>query len=232
MIKKIFLPAMISLILGACLYFSISAYLIFKDSYIEVPVASHTLFQRTKLTQEDLEMMLLPKTYLGNDVCIDKDEILDRYVRLGFSLAKGSLIYKGSIEDDIADLAATMLKKGEAAYDLYIGEVKLNAGNIGMGMNVDLYLSIRNGDLVLSDLLMEGCRIVGIYDTQGKPIRSYDKETRAAIVTIAVQKENIPLLNKALMVGNLSVSLSEKAYDMNERATLKEDTEVWEFLKE
>ena len=82
MIKKILLITVPVIILGLCLFFSVSAYLKYRDDFIEIPVASHQLFQRTQIRDEDLAMIAVPRAYyLSEDVCIDREDIIGRYVR-------------------------------------------------------------------------------------------------------------------------------------------------------
>ena len=73
MIKKIILIVAPALCILLCLYFSIHAWLSYKDNYIKVPVASHQLYQRICLKEEDLEEIDVPKAFLSNDVYLSKD---------------------------------------------------------------------------------------------------------------------------------------------------------------
>ncbi len=231
MIKKILLIAVPVIILGLCLFFSVSAYLKYRDDFIEVPVASHQLFQRTQITDEDLTMISVPRAYLPDDVFVEKEDIIGKYVKLSFSLAKGSLIYAGAMEEDIRDLSVSLLKKGEVSYDLYTGEVKINTGNLSVNMYVDIYLSIKSSEKNVSDLLISGCRITGLFDNQGRAIRSYESDARISIVTIAVEADCVSLIDQALMAGSINVLPSSESYDMNRRAQINQDSRVLSCLQ-
>ncbi len=231
MIKKILLIALPLFCIAISLCFSISAYLNYRENYRRVPVASHQLFQRTEINAEDLEFIDVPDAYLDDDVCTDEEEILGRYVKLGFSLAKGSLIYRGAIEENIRDLSLTLLKAGEANYDLYVGEVRINTGNLDVGICVDLYLTIKTNEKTISDLLIEHCRIIGLFDSQGRPIRSFDTDARVSIVSVAVRKEYVSLINKSLVNGTMSVLPSENCYDSDPLSRLNREAEVLEYLQ-
>ncbi len=230
MIKKVLFITLLVMLIGMSLLFSIGAYVNYKENYLQVPVASHNLFQRTRIDEEDLIFIEVPKGYLKDDVCIEKEDILGKYVKLGFGLAKGSLIYKGAIEENIRDLSLTLLKKDEASYDLYTGEVKINSGILDVGICVDLYLTIRTGEKTISDLLIEHCRVIGVYDSSGHQIRPFDADTRASIVSIAVIKEYVSLINKSLAIGSLSVLPSESCYDSESFSWLNKEAEVLEYL--
>ena len=231
MIKKVLLILIDLICVFVCLFFSISAYVRYREDYIRIPIASHQLHQRTQIKEEDLVLTDVPRAYLSEDVCTDKKEILGRYVKLSYSLAKGSLIYKGALEEDIRDLSLTLLKEGEVSYDLYASEVKINTGVLSVNLNVDIYLSIKTNDKTMSDLLLSNCRVIGLYDMQGRPIRDYQTDQRIMIVSIAVEKLHVSILNKALMAGNLSVFMGDESYRSDQRAKLNEEAEVLSYLQ-
>ena len=231
MLKKILFISIPVIIVSLCLFFSISAYLTYRDDFIKVPVASHQLFQRSRLEEKDLEWIDVHKSYLSEDVLYEKEDILGKYVKLSYSVPKGSLIYKGALEEDIRDLSVSLLKKGEINYDLYTGEVKINTGNLSVNMYVDIYLSIKDYDKTVSDLLISGCRITGLFDSQGRAVKSYDNDARIAIVTIAVEKEDVSLLNQAMMIGTVTVLSGADSYDMDQRALINQDSKVLSYLQ-
>jgi len=228
-ILKIIIPV---ILIGFSLYFSLRAYLTYKEDYVEVYVASHNISQRTRLTIKDLETRKLPKQYLSSDIYLDREDILDKYVKLSCLIPKGSFFYKGFLQEDIKDLAHTLLREGEVNYDIYTSEVKVNAGSVDVGMYVDLYLSIGNShEKPESGLLMENCRITGLYDGQGRMIQSYDLDSRVVIISLAVLKEDVSYLNKALMVGNVSVIVNSTTYAVNSSSHLLKDSEVFMYLQ-
>lgn len=232
MVKKILKIIIPALFLCASLYFSLSAYLTYKEDYVEVYVASHNISQRNRISDKDLELKKVPKQYLSNDIYLDKEDILNRYVKLSCLIPKGSFFYKGFLQEEIKDLAHTLLREGEVNYDIYTGEVKVNTGSIDVGMYVDLYLSVGNNhDKPESGLLIENCRITGLYDNQGKMIQSYDNDSRVMIVSLALQKEDVSYLNKALMVGSVSAIVNNTTYGVNSSSHLLTDSEVFKYLQ-
>ena len=232
MVKKILMVAFPLIMIGFCLYFSLSAYLTYREDYVEVYVASHNLSQRNRISDQDLEKRKLPKQYLSKDIFLDKEEILGKYVKLSCLIPKGAFFYKGFLQEDIKDLAHTLLRQGEVNYDIYVSEVKVNAGSLDVGMYVDLYLSVGSShEKPESDLLIENCRITGLFDGQGKMIQSYDPDSKAVIISLALMKEDVSYLNKALMVGNISVIVNSTTYAINSSSHLITDSEVFKYLQ-
>lgn len=229
--KKIPVIILLSLVAIICLYFSISAYIRYSEKYIDTYVASHNIAQRKQLKESDLSKIRVPKEYISEDVFTDKYQILNKYVKLSYSIPKGSLFYKGCLESDIKDIGYTLLNPDQIAYDLYTSEVKINPGTLSVNMFVDIYLTVVERDNTVSDLLIENCRIIGLYDYEGKLINQYDKESRVNIVSLALEKSDIGLLNKALKIGNISVLGSTDVYDMNRRSSINKDSEVFKYFQ-
>ena len=231
MIKKILIITPIVLLMSLSLYFSGRAFLMYKQDYVDVFVASHQISQRSKLTDEDIMTIRLPKQILNDDIYNDKNDILDKYVKLSYSIAKGSLFYKGYLEDDIKDLANTLLQEGQVCYDLYVHEIKVNTANLNDNMLVDIYLSINNNNKPISDLLIENCRILGMYDNNNKQIFAYNNDLKPYIISIAINKDEVSLLNKAMMLGEISVIVSSNTYQDGLISKINKDCHLLEYLE-
>ena len=223
--------AAIILILSASLFLSVRTYLEYREDYVDVYVASHQIAQRSLISDQDLQVIRLPKQVLNDDVLNDADLIKGKYVKLSCMIPKGSFFYKTALESDIKDLANTLLMKDQVNYDLYTGEVKINGGSILAGMYVDLYLTVSKNDKPISDLLLRNCRITGLYDSNGRQILNYDTASKVWIISLAINENEVSLINKALKVGELSVIVSSKSYQDNVYSSLNEDSAVLEYLE-
>lgn len=194
-----------------------------------VYVSSHNLSQRSVISQEDIREVKLPKIYISETMITNKKDIIGKYVKLSHAIPTGSYIYVGALEDKIADYTHTLLKNNEVSYDLYTNEIKINPGSLGINMNLDLYLTINNQKNVVSDLLLSNVRIIGFFDQNGKQIQDYDKQSRVAIVTVALNKEDVSILNKALVLGDLRAVVSDSTYkDLD--CVLNNDSKLIEYL--
>lgn len=230
MIKKILIIISYALLVGVLFFFGVKFYTRYQIGYTKVCVATHQLSQRCHITSDDLVEIEVPKEYLGDDVYLNKEDVIDRYVKLSYSIPKGSFIYKGAIESDIKDLANTLLRENEVNYDLYMSDVKINTANLNKNMYIDLYLTINTNDKPISDLLLSNARITGLYDTNSKPILDYDNDTKIAIISLAVSKDDVSILNKALMIGNINCVINNNAYKMNLSTVLNRQSKIFEYL--
>lgn len=230
MIKKILIITISTLLLVAGIFFGIRFYTRYSIGYTKTYVASHHINQRTMISEQDLLEVEVPKDYLKDDVYLNEDDILNKYVRLSCSIPKGSLFYKSCLETDIKDLANTLLKENEVNYDIYTSSVKINTANLAKNMYIDLYLTINSKDKPVSDLLLSNARITGLYDSNNKPILDYDNDTRVAIISIAINADDVNVLNKAQVVGELNCVISNNAYKVNLSSLLNKKSKLFEYL--
>jgi len=216
---------LISLLLSALAYFK------YTTKYIKTYIASHQIMQRNMISEIDLEEVLVPKEYLNDDVYILKEDIIGKYTKLGYSIPKGSLFYKTSLEVDGKDFVNNLLLEDQINYDIYTNDVKINTGSLLTNMYVDLYLSINANDKPISDILLKDCRITALYDQNNKQVKDFDLDSKIYIVSIAIEKQQVSLLNKALMVGNVSIVTSSKPYESNIRSSVVSNSQVLKILQ-
>lgn len=231
MIKKILALTSVVLFLSFCLFLSLRSFLRYREDYASFYVASHQIAHRTKLSEEDLEERKLPKQLASDDICLDMSEILGKYVKLGHSIPKGSLFYKTALESDISDLAYTLLLEDQISYDLYANEIRINTSTINDDMYLDIYLTLISSNKPISDLLIRNCRIIGMYDSNGKKILDFDNDSKPYIISIAVEKSDVVILNKALKTGDVMADVSSETYAQGIRSELYEESEVIDYLR-
>lgn len=228
--KKILIIISSTLVIVGGLLLGVKFYTEYRIGFTNVYVACHQLSQRKQIDIDDLQEISIPKDYLSDDVYVDLNDIVGKYVKLSYSIPKGSLIYRGAIESDIKDLANTLLRDGEVNYDIYTSEVKINTANIAKNMYIDMYLTINNNDKPISDLLLSNARITGLYDSNNKPILDYDNDTRVSIISLAVNKQDVNVLNKAQVVGDINCVINNSAYKMNLSTVLNSKSKLFEYL--
>ena len=230
--KKILLATVCSALLVCLLLVGVRLYTDYRIGYKSVYVASHRLKQRNIITEEDLEEIRVPGDYLSNDVYTDEKDIIGKCVRIDAFIPKGSLFYRDFLEDseDIKDKAHTLLENNEVSYDLFVSDVNVNTANIIQGMNIDIYLTIDSHETIESDLLFRNVRIIGLYDSNDREINDYDKDSRANIITLALVPEYVPILNKAIVLGELKIVVGSDTYSRENKIELNSDSEILKFL--
>lgn len=206
-------------------------YLNYYVGYTNTYISSHQLAQRTLIKEEDLIEVKVPKDYINSDTITDKNEIIGKYVKLSYSIPKGSFIYKSSIEKTSKDLNNTLLMSNQVSYDIYTNEVKVNSGTLNKNMYVDLYLTIPNSGKPISDLFLSNARIIGLYDTNEKEILNYDTNSKVSIISLAVSEDEVKYINKALILGDIKIIVSNHTYDTNVRSSLNDKSDIFAFFQ-
>lgn len=231
MAKKIIITLVLIAALIGLDVFAVDYYCRYLIGYETVYVASHQLFQRTLISDEDIEEIKVPKGYLSNDVYQSIEDIKGKYVKLSYSVPKGSLFYKGALEVKPKDEQYTLLLKDQVSYDIYTTEAKVNSGTLSKNMYVDLYLTISNNGKPVSDLLLSDARIIGLYDSNEQQIQDYDQNSRVYIIDLAVDKKDVNYLNKAFVLGEIKVIVSSDTYSTDKTTTLNQESAIFEYLK-
>ncbi|MDO5440040.1 MAG: SAF domain-containing protein [Erysipelotrichaceae bacterium] len=228
--KKFFLIPIFVLLIFAILYFGSELLAIYRLGLTKVVVAKMSLPQRTMIKEDLLEYIYVPKEYVKDNAYLSKEEVLDKYVKLNSYIPKGSLIYKDFVEDksNMKDGLHLDLKKDEVTYDLFIKDIKVNPAHLLTGMNVDLYLTINKKEIV-SDLLISGARITGLYDINNKEIKANNDNYTLGTISIAIKKDMVPILNKAITIGEVSLIVGSDLYN-NGSASLNSSSKIFDLL--
>lgn len=231
MIKRILITVLIIITLISLDVAGVHYYSKYLVGFEKTYVASHNIFQRTVISEEDLMEIEIPKGYLSGDVLNDKNEIIGKLVKLSYSIPKGSFFYKSSVEDTGKDIDHTLLMNRQVTYDIYTSEAKVNTGSLSRNMYVDLYLTVVDNHKPVSDLILSDARIIGMYDMNEQPIQDFDRNSRAYIISLAVDENDVNYLNKAFVVGEVKVIVSNDTYKTGKRSALNYESEIFEYLR-
>ena len=214
-------------ILFVALYF----YLDYRLGMKEVAISKYSLKNRTLISEDEIEFIKVPEAYLNEEVLVSKEDIVGKYVKINTSVPKGSFFYRGALDDyeNIKDKLGSELLEGEVNFDISANNIKVNQAYLTKGMYVDIYLTI-NSDKVLSDLLINNVRIIGLYDNNHHEIKDYDIDSYLQDISLAVNKEALPYLNKAEVIGELSIVVSNNSYE-NVTSKLNKNSAIFTYLQ-
>lgn len=221
----LFLLFIILIVLG--IYFYCEKKLAIKEVY----VAKYNLSNRSLISEEEIETKRVPLSYLSEEIYLNKEDIVGKYVKINTIVPKGSFFYRGALDtlDNMKDKLASDLLTGEVSFDIYARDIKANQAYLLKGMYVDLYLTI-NKDRVLSDLLINNLKIIGLYDINHNEIKDYDNNTILETIVLAVPKEAVSYLNKAQVIGELSLVIGENTYK-DVKTELNRSATIFEYLE-
>lgn len=214
-----------------CLILGIILYIDSKLEMTNVFIAKYTLTNRTLISEDEIKEISVPKKYLNEEVLLSKEDILGKYVKINTSIPKGSFFYDDALDtyEEIKDKLNTDLLDNEVSFDISANHIKANQAYLNKGMYVDIYLTISK-DKVLSDLLINNIKIIGLYDSNKREIKDYDRDSLLSSICFAVPKDALPYLNKAEVLGELSIVVGNNTYSKT-KSVLNKNSELFTYLK-
>lgn len=206
---KIILIFILDVLLIGLLSYLISWY---RLGLTRVYVSTYDIGERERIDEAYLKTILVPKAYISEDIYLNENDIIGKYTKLNTSIAKGSMFYKAYLEDfnNMKDSSHLLLDKNQVTYDLYVKDIEVNPANILKGMRCDLYFTLNRQDVV-SDLLIEDAKIIGLYDLNNQQI--VDNLTTLNIISIAIDEDMVTYLNKALAIGKIKLIIGDDLYE-------------------
>lgn len=210
-------------------YLGSQVYIDHQLDLVKVPIASTTLSVRTTVTEAHLSWISMPRAYVPTNIITDSDALVGQITRLDGRIEAGAFFTTSSLEspETIKDQATTLLKPGQAVYTLDV-DVRSTAGNTLLAhQRVDLYFSLQHQNTLLVDKLISNVRILAIKDKQG--IELNDPKDLPKYVLVAVHADLIPVLTKAMALGELTLvpAISEASEAESVPTTA---TRLWKVL--
>lgn len=229
--KKNIMIIFISLLsISFCILFSL-LYCRNKLKLVKVPIATYSLGKRTLIEEMTYEVIEAPAVLLNDEIIIDEDFLKNKCVRIDAFIPKGSFFYKSFLEDvgKVSDNLVYDLKNDEVVYDINANDLKVNQAYLKEGMYIDIYFTI-NKDKVVSDLLINNIKIIGLYDLNHMKIMDYDDNAILQNIVLAIPYDAVSYLNKAQAIGYLNIVVGKDCYE-DVDSKLNKNSIIFEYLK-
>ena len=196
----------------------------------EVVVAKHDLLPRTKITEDDLIRVEIPKALLNGDYYNHSKDIVNMYVKIQSSIPKGSLMFRSSLEslDESIDKPQLMLRQHQSLMSINVDIIKTAGKTIQAGQRVDIYGMIKQNRETIVDLLFENVRVLGVLDKNGQEVTDNPKQL-PKIMLIALHQDYVPILTKLISVGELNITTTA-GYDTEQESILNSESILLRFL--
>lgn len=211
-ILSLLLTAILSLIL-VVYYYQVIAEV---SDLIEVPVAYHPIGSRTVITEDDIQMLRMPRCITLNNVILKKEDVIGKYVRPYQSIATNSLFYEELIvdEEDMNDAHLFSLDKGEVAMSIDVDMKTSYANSILVGHRIDLYFLGKarindevNQQAIIHGEIVKNARVIAVKDKDGKSIEG-NSTLESSVVVVALTQEDAHLVAVAKALGSISPMIS------------------------
>ena len=201
-----------------------------KYKLTDVIVASEYLESRTLIKNKDIKHVKVPSSLLNEDMLLNESEVIGKYVGASSIINEGSFCFRDSVDDvsNMNDASLFEVGEDEVVYELFVKNIDVNAAHINNNMFVDLYLTIEKPEII-SDLLISNTKICGLYNNNYDDINKEDKRNNLSIISLVIKADMIPILNKAQLVGKLSIVPSNDPYGQKVMSINKEG-DIMSFL--
>ena len=99
---------------------------------IKVPFANKTIYSHYMINEEDIEWREIPKNYIDENILINKDDVIGKYVSLDSKIAQGSLFYDDYLieKEEVDALPGLLLKEQQIAFPLSMNLLKSSGNTI------------------------------------------------------------------------------------------------------
>lgn len=199
---------------------------------VEVPVAKVKIEPRTKIKEEMIETVKMPRVSLNEDCTISKKDIIGKISEIEGIIPKGSMFYTSMLfdESELPDYPALKLKEGQNVFSLASDLMKSSGNSLVNNQKVDIYVTIQQKkENPVTDLLLSSVRILNVLDKKGVDMRVSELNV-PSVINLAVNSDDLVLLKKASEMGR--IDLFATSYPQEEECKLNEESAILPFLYE
>ncbi|MDX8367193.1 Flp pilus assembly protein CpaB [Cytobacillus sp. IB215665] len=251
--KKRILAGVGAVVVVTAFYFYNDAAVEQKISPVKVVFAKTDIPPHTQITEEMVFEKVVPGQAIPPNALSEVQQVIGKWTVDGYGVAKNSLVYNGKILDtgDMPDAAILNLEDGEYAFPLLV-DLETSSGNaIRPNSYVDLYFVTIQDKKPLTGKLYERIRISTVKDSKTQNVFGAENYTESAgtsqlqssqvasssnnpsalakLYTLAVTEEQLDLLTKAKVMGNIIPVANSDSYNDSVEGEYKLDKSMQEI---
>lgn len=232
--KQLILGILIILLLAIGSYISFQISLENAIDLIKIPFSNKEIYSHYIITKEDLEWREIPKSYVDDNILINEDDIVGKYVSLDSKIAEGSLFYDDYLIDkeEIEALPGLLLKENQIAFPLSMNLLKSSGNTIKQNQKIDIYVTYtdKNTKTTTIDKLLMNVRVIGVKDRNGLNMNDEKANKVPALVILAINEEYLNMLQLASEIADISIYAPRVDYANNEESILYEESKILPIL--
>lgn len=188
------------------LYFGYTSQINSRTEPVTVFVAREKIEPRTRITEDMIEQIKVPKSGVSNNVVRIRNLIVGKYTNYNTVIPAGSMFYTDVLinEEDLPDSAFVKVKEGDVVYNFSVNMNSTYGNSIFPGNKIDIYMKATNetGDLMVGKLL-ENIEVLAVKDSSGRNVfeSTSDNRTPSMIIFGLEPSLNILLRKASYMSG-------------------------------
>lgn len=209
-------------------------------SPVTVPYAKQEITSRTKITNEMVGTIDIPKSMLNSssNIITSSSNVIDKYVTYGAIIPMNSLFYSELLvdEDKMPDSAFADIPDGYTIYSLSVDLHSTYGNSIYPDNYIDLYIKASDTDgKTIFGKMIESIKVLAVKDSQGQHVFESATETRQpAELLFAVPNNMYSLLMKAGYVPEGGIEIipvpRNASYSANPGDTQVSSEYIQEFI--
>ncbi len=193
-----------------------------------IPFCNKTLTARTKITEDDIGYIDVPKDVVAGmtDIMTQPNAIVGKVVSYDSKIAQGSFFYNTLVMDekDMPDSIFSNIPDGYTVFDLKVDDDDTQVMSIMPDNFIDLYLESsdeEDEDKLIYGRLIAQIQVLAVRDKKGRNVYAdKDNPGEPAVMLFAVPEDLFLLLKKAEKLKlNIEPIGRNKAYSANAKAT-------------
>lgn len=209
-------------------------------SPVTVPYAKQEITSRTKITNEMVGTIDIPKSMLNSssNIITSSSNVINKYVTYGAIIPMNSLFYSELLvdEDKMPDSAFADIPDGYTIYSLSVDLHSTYGNSIYPDNYIDLYIKASDTDgKTIFGKMIESIKVLAVKDSQGQHVFESATETRQpAELLFAVPNNMYSLLMKAGYVPEGGIEIipvpRNASYSANPGDTQVSSEYIQEFI--
>lgn len=202
--------------------------------WVDVVVANSALTDRHLISEDDVSIKQIPKSWLSDDMVTHLNQLSDVRVARMTHIPAGSIIYKSHFESsDLSSNSLYQLYEHQVAVP-FSTDLNLSLGNtVTVGQYVDLLLvlSLRNQPTMV-DWIFKDVRILAIKDRNGLNMDEAKAQKIPALILFAINQSDAQDFYRAQKAGQIRLVAHGLDRVVADEALKNESSECWSQLYE
>lgn len=200
---------------------------------VEVLVVKQTLVPRTKIKEEHLETVAMPKNTIPSNVYLNSEDVIGKVVSFDASLFKGMFLFKDAIEDPMEtnDSPLLRLKENQVAVSMGVDVLKSIGNTLLNGQYVDVVVTLsakRENPLVQT--IFSNVRVLSVKDRYGLDMSDPKSQKAPAVILLAINHEDANDFYLAKNKGQIDLVPMLSGTEIQEEAVKIDDSIIWSIL--
>ena len=194
---------------------------------VNVPIATRRINAREEITEELFTTVKVASSMITNNVIINKNDLLGKYVNYNTYIPEGGMFYRSSIVDwkQMPDSAWADIEEGYTIFSLKVSSTSTFGNSIYPGDKIDLYyqntMRVGNESKRFLGPLIEGIEVIAVKDENGSHIfKKSSEQKNAQALIFAVPDDMFSVIKRAYYISGGTILPVPRNANYNAETTL------------